>query len=75
VLAPWSSPFEVQADLIGDGTAGSFDITAIVRSWALKGDNHGLMLIGRDENSNKNNEECISYYKALLSVKTLENEG
>ncbi len=75
VLAPWSSPFEVPADLIGDGTAGSFDITAIVRSWALKGDNPGLMLIGRDESFKKNNEECISYYKARLQITTLENEG
>jgi hypothetical protein len=75
VLAPWSSPFDVQADLIGDGTAGTFDITAIVRGWALKGDNHGLMLIGRDESYRKNNEECISYYRAVLNVKYLENEG
>ena len=75
VLAPWSSPFDVQADLIGDGTAGTFDVTAIVRDWALKGGNHGLMLVGRDESYRKNNEECISYYRATLHIKTLENEG
>jgi len=72
VLAPWSSPFDVQADLIGDGTAATFDITAIVRDWALKGGNHGLMLVGRDEGFKKNNEECISYYKAFLTITTLE---
>jgi hypothetical protein len=75
VLAPWSDAFNVPVDLIGDGTAGSFDITAIVRSWALKGDNHGLLLVGRDESYKKNNEECISYYKAFLNIKTLENEN
>lgn len=75
VMAPWSNAFEVQADFIGDGTIGSFDITAIVRSWALKGQNYGLMLIGRDEAFKKNNEKCISYYKAFLNIKALENEG
>lgn len=73
VLAPWSSPFDVQADLIGDGTAGTFDVTAIVRDWALNGGNHGLMLVGRDEGFKKNNEECISYYKAFLTITTLED--
>ncbi len=73
VEAPWSSPFDVQADLIGDGTAGTFDVTAIVRDWALKGGNHGLMLVGRSESFKKNNEECISYYKAFLTISTLED--
>ncbi|MBN2346107.1 MAG: hypothetical protein JXO51_06920 [Candidatus Aminicenantes bacterium] len=75
VLAPWSSAFDVQAELVGDGTAGTHDITSIVRDWALKGQNHGLMMTGRDESYRKNNEECISYYKAFLNIQFLENEG
>jgi hypothetical protein len=75
VLAPWSDSFKVQAELIGNGTAGEFDVTTIVRDWALKGNNYGLMLIGLDENYKKNNEECISYYRAILNIKALENQN
>lgn len=74
VLAPWSDPFDVAAEHIGEGPDFSFDITAIVRDWALKGDNHGMMLIGRDEKYKKNNEHCISYYSARLVVRTLEDQ-
>jgi hypothetical protein len=75
VLAPWSDSFNVQAELIGDGTAGEFDVTTIVRDWALKGQNYGLMMIGLDESYKKNNEECISYYHATLNIKALENQN
>lgn len=73
VDAPWTSPFDVEGTALG-GIETAYDITPYARDWALKGINHGLMLVGINESFNKNNAHCLSYYTATLVVRSLENQ-